>query len=134
MGTNALKASPDRGHSEVFDKSAAMSRLYNDKELFMEIVKIFLEDYPPLLARIEAAVEAGDAQALETAAHTLKGSVSNFCAKEAFEWARTLQEIGGSGDLTEAPEAVLRLSDATEELKNALIDFAEEGTIESTYR
>jgi HPt (histidine-containing phosphotransfer) domain-containing protein len=53
-------------------------------------------------------MSTGDAGALQRAAHSLKGSAGNF-DDQAGAAARRLEEIGRSGDLTEASSACAEL-------------------------
>ena len=62
----------------AFDRHVALLRVGGDEELLKEIAEIFLEDYPKVLAEIQAALACGDARRLEQSAHTLKGSAGNF--------------------------------------------------------
>lgn len=58
---------------EIFDRKTALEQMGGDEELMVELVELFLEDLPERLQEIEAALAAGDAEALSRAAHTLKG-------------------------------------------------------------
>ena len=61
------------------------------------------------MARLREAVRESDAQALRSAAHALKGAVSNFAAPAATEAALRLQKMGEAGQLAGAGEALGRL-------------------------
>ena len=61
-----------------FDFRAALARLEGDVEIFKEQVVFFLRDAPGLLAGIQEALAAGDADRLRTAAHRLKGLAASF--------------------------------------------------------
>ena len=76
------------------DLSAALSRVGGDEELLKEIAEIFLDQCPEALHDVRAAVEANDHEALQHAAHSLKGSVGNFGAQQAFEAAYRLEQNG----------------------------------------
>lgn len=89
------------------DREVALSRVGGDVELLKEIAQLFLGDYPNTLADLHAAAASGDAKALERAAHGLKGSVSNFGARQAVEAARALEAMGRAQQLAEV-EQVLR--------------------------
>ena len=56
-----------------------------------ELVGLFLDECPQRMAEIREAITRRDATKLQQAAHTLKGSVGNFGAREAFEAARRLE-------------------------------------------
>src|SRR3954452_14567936 len=93
----------------LVNREAALDRVGGDEELLAEIAQLFLEDYPRILIEIVTALNAGDAAALEHAAHSLKGSVSNFGAEPARLAAFELEKIGRSRDLSGAPDAYDRL-------------------------
>jgi PAS domain S-box-containing protein len=98
------------------DAAQLLARLGGNRQLLQEIVAVFLDDCPRLLARVREAIGDGDARALTFAAHTLKGSVSNFNAARAAAAARTLEELGRSGRLTDAPTACATLEHSIEQL------------------
>jgi signal transduction histidine kinase/DNA-binding response OmpR family regulator len=62
----------------AFSAHAALQRLGGDAELFAELVQLFLQTGPEMMTQVEQAVGAGDCPAIHAAAHTLKGSASNF--------------------------------------------------------
>src|SRR4249920_569587 len=86
-------------NASVFDLSKALNRVEGDLELLQEMVDLFLEEYPHMLKEIGHAITAGDAAALQHAAHTLKGSVSNFAADKATEASFALEKMGRQHDL-----------------------------------
>jgi CheY-like chemotaxis protein/HPt (histidine-containing phosphotransfer) domain-containing protein len=106
---------------DVFDKTTALARVDGDIELFKEIAELFIEDSQKQLAEIRQNIAEGDSKTLERIAHTLKGSVGNFAAKNVFEAAFNLEKIGRSGDLTRAEEAFATLEKEIERLRPALV-------------
>ncbi len=90
----------------VFDRAAAMDRVGDDLELLIEVAGMFLEDYPDMLKVIEADVISGDPKKLELSAHTFKGAVGNFSAKQAFDAAFALEQMGKHDDMSDAPRAL----------------------------
>src|SRR5712691_8641718 len=74
---------PVRKSADGLDRATLMERLEGDAGLLAEMVGLFLQDYPRLLAAMREAAARGDAKSLERAAHTLKGAVSNFAAPAA---------------------------------------------------
>ncbi|MGH9667006.1 MAG: response regulator, partial [Bryobacteraceae bacterium] len=102
------------------DETVALSRMGGDRELLLEIARLFLEDYPNLLAAIQHAISGGDASALEHGAHTLKGSVANFGAAESVEAALRLEMMGRDGALQDSSDAFRRLESALARLRAEL--------------
>ena len=91
-----------------------------NRDLLRELAKLFFEDMPTQLAELRTAIVADDATALERAAHTLKGAVANFGAREAHQAAQDLERMGRASDLDHAPEAFSRLENQLRLLGPAL--------------
>ncbi|HYT92116.1 MAG TPA: response regulator [Gemmataceae bacterium] len=104
----------------AFDRAAALARLDGDEAFLKELAGIFVQDCPRLLAEMEAALARSDAEALQRAAHTLKGSSYHFEAAATAAAAKQLETIGRSGDLTSAPDAYLALARAAGRLVREL--------------
>jgi CheY-like chemotaxis protein/HPt (histidine-containing phosphotransfer) domain-containing protein len=81
-----------------FDIATAMQRLQGDEELFRELAALFLQNGPEMVRRISQAIDSGDFQTIHAATHALKGSVSNFEARPAFEAALNLEAAARDKD------------------------------------
>jgi len=65
----------------IFDYPQALAQLSDDKTLFNELVTIFIEELPALLASLHTALEKRDFDAIRRSAHQLKGECLHFaCA------------------------------------------------------
>jgi HPt (histidine-containing phosphotransfer) domain-containing protein len=102
------------------DRELALSRVGGDAELLKEIAALFMEDYPNVLAEIQAAAARGDPPGVERAAHGLKGSVANFGAQAAVDAALQIERIGRGGDLSRVSEAINTLARALDALRPEL--------------
>ncbi|HUY33783.1 MAG TPA: PAS domain S-box protein [Pirellulales bacterium] len=109
--------------ADVLDWAAALDRLQGDRELLEELVEVFRGECPKLLTQVRDAVAASDAGKLKLAAHTLKGAVSNFAARDAVEAARLLEQMGKQGNLAGADEALAALERELERLEPAFISL-----------
>jgi len=103
-----------------FDELALRERVEGDTEFLREIIALFLEDNPRLMADIRAAVAAGNALALKRAAHTLRGAAANFGAAAVVAGAKELETLANSGNLRDAASAADRLAAVLGELETAL--------------
>ncbi|HYP09749.1 MAG TPA: Hpt domain-containing protein [Bryobacteraceae bacterium] len=108
----------------IIDRAVILDRVGGDEELLREITAIFLEEYPSLIDEIQAAAGAGDAKRLERAAHSLKGSVSNFGAQGPTQAAYKLETMGRRGEMQEVGSAVDDLLYEFGQLRPALEDLA----------
>ena len=104
----------------LIDRATLLERVGGDEDLLREITSIFLSEYPELLREIAAGIAASDTQRIEQAAHSLKGSVSNFGAQAATESAHRLEIIGRQGSIEEAPAAYTDLVSQFEQLQPVL--------------
>ena len=115
-----------RSEEPAFDEQELLARFDGDRELIGELAGIFAEEYPGMLADIRDAISDGDADRLARAAHKLKGSVSNFAAKAAFDAALEMEMMGREGRMDDAKEAFDRLRSEVERLSEELPRFAGE--------
>ena len=103
------------------NRAAVLDRLGGDTTLLREITAIFLAEYPGLLAEIRDAIATGKSRDVERAAHTLKGSVSNFGVVAATKAALELELIGRHGRMADAPAAFNHLLERFRELEPMLV-------------
>ena len=78
---------------------------------YQELIRIYLEDSPKLLAQIQTAIAEGDSAALVTPAHTLKSSSANLGALRVSQIAKRMEKSARSGDAA-GPAAEAQALDA----------------------
>jgi PAS domain S-box-containing protein len=106
-----------------FDFSAALARLEGDEQILQEQMQLFLADSPSLLARVNDAIAAGEAELLRTSAHRLKGFAATLDAKDVVEKALQLERMGHEGDMEDAKKTGEQLKLQMERLWKALQCF-----------
>lgn len=72
---------------------------YFDKEIVLEIINIFIDEYPERMKSIKENIEQKDFDQLRFNAHSLKGVVANFIAPEVQSLARSLEMKGTNKEL-----------------------------------
>ncbi|MGE0823885.1 MAG: response regulator [Candidatus Binatia bacterium] len=105
------------------DLQNALARVDGDKELFDEMIALFLEEYPKSLMKLREAVIQQDVQAVAYTANTLRGSLGNFTATGAIEAASQLEHMGRQGNLINAKPALTELEKQLLRLEALLSDF-----------
>jgi two-component system, sensor histidine kinase and response regulator len=118
-----LSTPPDEPKAPEFDAAAALANVADDRELLAQMVELFTQESPRMLAAIRSSVDAGDVQALMRSAHALKGSVGNFGFTRSFEVARTLERMGREGVMTDARQCVSQLEAHVHQLECDLATF-----------
>lgn len=104
----------------VFDTEAALELVEGDRELLQELAEMFLEHVPVMMADLRGACERRDAEALQRAAHSLKGSAGNLAAGEVCATAANLELSAHAGDLARCAELVATLEVEMGRLEAAL--------------
>lgn len=124
----AAHAPPTGGSPQaaVFDRAAAMDHVGDDTEVLRAIVEMFLQQGPGRLAAIVEAAQEGDAVALESSAHALKGSAATLGLERVRALSLGLEQLGESGSTAGAQARLEELKVAVEEgleaLRHALED------------
>jgi len=99
----------------------------------IEMIDIFTESTPSVIAEIKSAVSNGNAKSLEHFAHRLKGSCINIGARHMITLCETLERIGKSGVVADSNRQIVnelaaRYADAETELKSIWRHAAPEKT------
>ncbi len=102
-------ANSDKDTQEPFDLVALQERMEGDMELIAEIVEVFLDTSSGMLEKIQRAAAERDCQALELAAHAMKGMLWTLCASPAAQAAMDLETSGRNGELSETSHNLDRL-------------------------
>ena len=85
-----------------FDLDEALSIVDGDRDLFQELVDVFRQTYQDELCSIQEAIRRRDSEALRTASHQFKGTLSALAAGPAREAALRLENMGRNADLGQA--------------------------------
>ena len=112
-----------RSHRGVLDIDALVKSFEGDRELVLMLARVFADSSRDQLSALCDAVERGDADALASAAHALKGSVANFRANAAVDAASQLELMGRHGDLSLADSALANLEKEIERVREDLEAF-----------
>jgi two-component system, sensor histidine kinase and response regulator len=83
----------------AWDMDKTLERLGGDKELFREVIEIFLDDVPKHMASLRRAIADGDGEAIEQTAHTLKGELGYLGILEISQRVRDMEAFGQKSEL-----------------------------------
>jgi PAS domain S-box-containing protein len=110
----------------VFDLGRVMQLMAGDSDLFVEMVNIYMTDYPRYISDLSKAVDAGDAGQITYLAHTIKGMLSVFAVETVAEIAAHIEENPGADHCAD----VAALSDALDWLARELnVHLDEDGVM-----
>lgn len=88
---------------------AALDALGGDEDLLKELVQVFLDEGPALVARMRQAIAKEEGPELRRAAHTLQGSLRYFESEVTIALARDLEKLAEAKSFTDAPALLQEL-------------------------
>jgi HPt (histidine-containing phosphotransfer) domain-containing protein len=106
--------------ADALDRDVLLAGFGGRADLLQQVVAVFLEDAPAILARIREALKTGNSAEVAAAAHALKGSVGLFSQKEAYEAARRLEQMARNGELAEGAAVCAELEASLSRLMTEL--------------
>ncbi|RMH20474.1 MAG: Hpt domain-containing protein, partial [Acidobacteria bacterium] len=118
--------SPAPRRGSVIDPNALsrLRQLDGDGTFLAQVIELYRRDAPRQLAAIDDALAAGDAAALERAAHTLKGSAGELGAHRVHRLADRLTERARRRQIDGNAELVAELHTAHAEADRVLAALA----------
>jgi CheY-like chemotaxis protein len=116
-------AENEEGPKMILDVESLLEECDNDMDLLSRMVEIFERDAQERLPRLQAAVQAGDAETVKQEAHALKGGMGTFFAQAAFDTAYQLENSAAEGDLSQAQSLMNTLINQLDELRARLAEL-----------
>jgi HPt (histidine-containing phosphotransfer) domain-containing protein len=104
----------------LFDRELALHHAGDEAELLRAVVQMFLDQASERLDALEAALREGDTHELERAAHSLKGTAATLALGRVRALSDELERMGAAGEMAGAPERLVELGEAIEEVLPAL--------------
>jgi HPt (histidine-containing phosphotransfer) domain-containing protein len=117
MAVETVKTEP------ILDIDGTLARFGGDKELFIEMSGMLLEDAPDLLSELGRAIDAENAHDVRMRAHALKGLLLGCGGVRAAHIAQVLENAGQAANLRQAPAQFATLQDEFQQLTRALQQF-----------
>jgi len=112
----------------ALDEAAALAYAADDRQLLVELLTIFLADYPGHLQALRDAVAGADPAALVRTAHKLSGSLRVLGAAPATALVGQLEALGREGPLEGAAPLLARLEPELERVRGAAAAAIASGT------
>ncbi len=96
----------------TLDLSKTRKNIGSDESLLREIVSVFIEDVPQILAELQAACLRNDYRGVALQAHSLKGLCDTFGAEPARTFAQRLELDATNSSDAVTMEKIHRLVDS----------------------
>ena len=92
----------------------------DDADFMAELIEVYFDDSPRLLAAMQRACSAGNAEDLRRAAHSLKSCSASFGALRLAKKCKELEDLGKAGVLEGAAEQIGQIVEEYEKARAAL--------------
>ncbi|MEM6763981.1 MAG: Hpt domain-containing protein [Bacteroidota bacterium] len=94
-----------------------------DDEILLDLVETSLDSNSELLQDLISSVETQNADGVREAAHSLKSSNGQLGATAFSNLCLDMEMMGKNGDLSSAPETLLKLKEEADRLEKALTSW-----------
>jgi len=111
---------------DILDFNEFMERVQDDKDLLMELLDIFAEDYQEKIASLQKAVNNNNIEEIKSIAHSLKGASGNISAKRMRELFLSMEDTVKNSDMDGANKILEDLSKEYEALNSRINELKEE--------
>ncbi len=109
------------------DKSQFVENFqYFDKEIVLEIIDIFINEYPSRIQTITENINDGDYDSIKFSCHSIKGVIANFIAPDVEQLAREMELMGSNKDIVGIEEKFENFKAYSSEMVNELIALKSE--------
>jgi HPt (histidine-containing phosphotransfer) domain-containing protein len=115
-----------KSNGQILDRSAVLGRVGGDRKRLRKLIGLFAGECPKMVTGIEDALKVGDAGGVQRAAHTLKGAVATLGAVAAAQTAKSLEDQGRAGQLTDCTGTLTTLHKELDQFRAALAELGQE--------
>ena len=105
----------------VFDTTDFREQMFDDSELMVEIIDLYLEESARQRQEMKAALEAGDIKEVSRVAHTIKGSLGSLHAPRARSRSQDLESAAKAGNAALGAAALGALEEELSALEPELL-------------
>jgi HPt (histidine-containing phosphotransfer) domain-containing protein len=81
-------------NKSAIDFPELLSRVDNDRELLLDLMAIFKEEFPRHVRELTEVIAARDLKKMTVVSHTLKGMLANLAVTRAASAAAKLEQLG----------------------------------------
>ena len=103
--------------SEIIDLKDFMERVQDDKELLLELLDIFQEDFVGKRQSLDEALKSKDVNKIKEVAHSLKGASGNISAKEMHANFLMIENAVKCNDLNKVASILEEVNDQFNQIK-----------------
>lgn len=93
---------------EVIDLPEFLERVQDDKELLLELLDIFAEDFNDKRQKLGTAIETKNIEEVKGIAHSIKGASGNISAKALRQICLKFEDMVSKNEITDEADQLLK--------------------------
>ncbi len=105
---------------KILDIETALIDMGGDRDIYTEVLNVFIEDTPRLFSNLSQAREQNDSETVTRLAHTIKSSSRSIGGMALSAIAARLEETSKIATNSQTVELIAKMKTAFVELKHAL--------------
>jgi HPt (histidine-containing phosphotransfer) domain-containing protein len=113
---------------EIIDLKDVMERVQGDRELLVELLDIYQEDFVGKRQALHEAIDRGDIAKIKEIAHSMKGASGNISAKPLHAACLKLEMLAREGDVSGMKEVAVAIDGYFEQIKVFAVKYKKEVT------
>ena len=102
---------------DIIDLKDVLDRVQDDKELLLELLDIYQEDFVVKRQALGEAVTTKDVGKIKEVAHSMKGASGNISAKRLFETCLKIEQLARENNTNGVEDLLKTVDSQFEEIK-----------------
>lgn len=102
---------------DIIDLKDVLDRVQDDKELLLELLDIYIEDFVSKRTALGEAITSKDLTKIKEVAHSMKGASGNISAKRMYESCLKLEQLARANDTNGLEDLAKTVDSQFEEIK-----------------
>ncbi len=102
---------------DIIDLKDVLDRVQDDKELLLELLDIYIEDFVNKRKDLGEAVSASDFTKIKEVAHSMKGASGNISAKRMYDSCLKLEQLARANSTDGMVDLTKTIDGQFEEIK-----------------
>lgn len=111
---------------EIIDLKEFLERVQDDRDLLIELLDIYEQDFAEKRKIIEGAVQKRDFEQIKTVAHSLKGSSGNISAKPIHASFLKIEQLAKTSEINGIPETLKQIDELFVALKKFVVQLKQD--------
>ena len=108
-------------NDEILDINDVLERVQDDRELLMELLDIFVEDFLEKRKALSELIQQRDTGQIRNIVHSMKGASGNISAKAIHALCAKIEQWAEKGEIQQIEESMASLDEHFNQLQACIV-------------